>query len=80
MAQGGGDIDPELSRLYHLLNRDCKMINQEKRDRIVRRSKRKGVDLEDKQVNLLEMENNPMYESVASSSSMQTSSSAAEDE
>jgi hypothetical protein len=75
MAQGGGDIDPELSRLYNLLNRDCKMINNEKKAKIARRAMRKGLSIDESQVNLLHMENNPAFDSVASTTSVEDSSS-----
>ena len=56
------------------------MINNEKKARIVRRANRKGLDIDESQVNLLQMENNPVYESVASSTSMDDSSSSDENE
>jgi hypothetical protein len=69
MAQGGGDIDPEMSRVYQLLNKDCKQYNRERKERIVRRVERHGHSIDAKDVNLLQMEGNPQYESVNSSSS-----------
>ena len=41
----------------------------------MRRSQRKGISIDEKQVNLLQMEGNPLYESVATTTSVETSSS-----
>ncbi len=51
--QSGADLDPELIRMYKLLNQECHVSNQEKRRKIVERSAKKGLRIQEKDVNLL---------------------------
>ncbi|CDW80766.1 UNKNOWN [Stylonychia lemnae] len=43
----------ELSNLYNMLNKECEQINSEKKIRVVERSAKKGIVINEKDVNLL---------------------------
>jgi hypothetical protein len=68
MAAGGGEIDPELCRLYKLLNKDAQATNQEKKQKIVDKMSKKGIQMETQEVNLLKMTNDAVYDDLSSSS------------
>ncbi len=78
MAAGGGEVDPELNRLYQLLNKDCQMLNLDKKQKIMRKSNKRGLQLNESDINLLSVKDNPMYDSVSSSSNRESQSDASD--
>lgn len=49
-------LDSELCHMYRLLNRDCARLNHERKAKIVQKSAQKGVQLTERDVNLLALE------------------------
>ena len=67
-AAGGGDVDPELCKLWKLLNRDAQIQNAEKKLKIARKLSKKGIEIESKDINLLEMKDDAIYDDISSTS------------
>jgi hypothetical protein len=49
-------LDSELCHMYRLLNRDCARLNHERKAKIVQKSAQKGLQLTERDVNLLALE------------------------
>lgn len=67
-AAGGGDVDPELCKLWKLLNRDAQTQNAEKKLKIARKLSKKGVEINSKDINLLEIKDDAIYDDISSTS------------